>query len=411
MGPRRQATSARPFGGLKVADFSWAVVGPVITRYLAIYGATVVRIESSTRPDVIRTTPPFRDGGLTDLDCGAYFASVNASKLGIGLDLRHPKSHDVAKRIIAWADVVCESFRPGVTRKLGLDYDAVKAIKPDIIMVSASAQGQTGPHSGLPAYGAELVSLVGLTNLTGWPDRGPSQPFGAYTDMVGPRFGAAVVIAALEHRRRTGQGQHIDLSQYEAALRFLAPALLDYVANGVEATRQGNRSSQDAPHGVYRCRGEDRWCAIHVETGEQWPKLCQVIGEPQLTADPRFSTLDARKENEPLLDGIIEEWTKGRSADTVMGAMQEAGVPAGVVQTSRDIFRDPQLRHRRHYHRVKHPRIGWHRVESSAFQLSDVSARIGAGPCLRQHNEYFYKRVLGMTPEEYDALLCDGVFS
>jgi crotonobetainyl-CoA:carnitine CoA-transferase CaiB-like acyl-CoA transferase len=369
----------------------------------------VVRIESATRPDIIRMAPPFAEG-VVGLNRSGYFSNFNSDKYSVSLNLNHPRGPEVAKRIIAWADIVLEGFAPGVIDRWGLGYEELKRVKPDIIMVGSSNQGQTGPHAQHPGYGTQLVSMVGFTHITGWPDREPCQPYGAYTDVVTPRLGAAAIIAALDHRQRTGQGQYLDFSQFEASLHFLAPLLLDYWANGREARRQGNSHPQAAPHNAYRCRGHDRWCAIAVFTQEEWNFFCRVIGDPEWTRDTRFATPQARKENEEELDRLVETWTLERSAHEVMALMQSAGVGAGVVSSAQDLLDDPQLEHRHHFWKLDHPEMGPHLHDGPPFQLSRTPAELKMGaPCLGEHNEYIYKGVLGMSDDEFVELLMEGV--
>ncbi|TMA58167.1 MAG: CoA transferase [Deltaproteobacteria bacterium] len=256
------------FEGIKVADFAWVGVGPITTKYLADHGATVIRIESHTRPDVLRLAPPWRDG-QPGLNRSQFFASFNTSKYGITLDLSKPAAQELARKLVAWADVAVESFTPKAMRNWGLDYEQLRQVNPQLIMLSTCQQGQTGPHALYPGFGQLMASLSGYYHISGWPDRDPAPPYGAYTDFIAPRFAATVLMAALDYRRRTGIGQYIDLAQYEAALHFLTPALLDYQVNGRVLGREGNRSSRSAPHGAYRCQGEDRWLALSVSNDAQ----------------------------------------------------------------------------------------------------------------------------------------------
>lgn len=396
--------------GIKIADFSWVVVGSVVTRCLADFGATVVRIESATNPDILRVSPPFKDS-LPGLNRSGYFANYNANKHGLSLNLKHPKGLAVAKRLIAWADVVCESFTPGTMADWGLGYEDLKRIKPEIIMLSTCNLGQTGPLARQPGYGTQLVSLAGFTHLSGWPDRLPAQPYGAYTDTIAPHFAIAGIMAALDYRRRTGRGQYLDLSQLEAAIHFLAPVILDYTVNGQKWIRLGNRCSQAAPHGVYPCRGEDRWCAIAVFSDQEWQALCHIVGHAEWGHDPRFDTLSNRKQNEDELDRLIGLWTRERQAEEVIDLLQAAGVACGVVQTGEDIHEDPQLQHRRHLQVLHHPEIGLHSYDNQSFQLSETPSRLERpGPCLGEHTEYVCKEFLGMSDEEFVTLLNEGVF-
>ena len=306
--------------------------------------------------------------------------------------------------------MVVENFTPGTMEAWGIDYESLRRIKPDLIMLSTSNQGQTGPHSRHPGHGAILTSLAGFTHLTGWEDGEPCQPFGALTDFITPLLGAIALVGALEHRRRTGEGQYLDLSQYEASLLTLTPVMLDWFVNQHEAGRMGNRSPHAAPHGVYPCQGEDRWCAIAVESDEEWRALCQAIGRPELAHDPRFATIEGRQQHHDALDAIIAAWTSPRPAEEVMHTLQRHGVPAGAVHDPPHVLEDPQLRHRGHFQVLEHPIIGPQHYEVPPFRLSRTPAQLRmAAPCLGQHNEYIYREVLGIPEDEFVELLVEGV--
>jgi crotonobetainyl-CoA:carnitine CoA-transferase CaiB-like acyl-CoA transferase len=398
------------FKGVKVAEFAWVIAGPLTIKYLADYGAEVIHIESGTRADIMRVSPPYKDG-IPGVNRAAWWTDYNSNKYGVTLNLNHPRATEVVKRLVAWADVIAESFSPGVIDRWGLNYEEVKKTRPDIIYVSASIQGQTGPHCTLPGQGPHLTSLAGFTHLTGWGDREPSIPYGAYTDFIAPRFGAAALVAALDYRRKTGKGQYIDLTQYETAIHFLAPLVLSYTVNKQEYNRVGNRSDCAAPHGAYRCRGNDRWCVISVFTDEEWKSLCKVIGKQEWTKDPRFDTLGSRIQNADELDRLIEEWTVNHTPEEVMRLMQAAGVGAGVVQTTEDLRQDPQLKHRHHYQILNHSEIGRHAYDSLSFRLSKTPGALRMpAPCLGQHNEYVYTKILGMSDKEFVELMTQGVF-
>ena len=297
------------FEGIKVADFTWVGVGPITIKNLADHGATVVHIESHTHLDTLRMTPPFKDG-VAGVNNSAFMADYNTSKYGVSLDVNKPKGVEIARKLILWADVVAESFSPRAMAKWGLDYETIRKLKPDIIYYSASQQGHGGPHSGFIGFGMMMASLSGYAHLTGWPDRDPATPYGAYTDFISPFFGSAALVAALDHRRKTGVGQHLDLSQLECGLQLIAPVQMDYVLNGNEMIRDGNRDPRAAPHNAYPCLGNDSWCAIAVFTDEEWTSLCMVLNRPDIVRDPRFATLEARKANEDELDRLIGEWTR-----------------------------------------------------------------------------------------------------
>lgn len=400
----------QPFEGVKIVDFSWNATGPIATKNLALHGATVVRVESNARNDLSRFVPPY-PGGEPGLNRATFWTEFNINKYGMALNLNHPEGTEVAKRLVAWADIIAESFRVGQMAKWGLNYEKLREIKPDIIMFSTSMQGQTGPRAKNIGVGNVLVGMSGFNQILGYPGEDPLQPYGAYTDWMATRFGTVMLIAALEHRRRTGEGQFIDMSQYEASNQFLAPLFLDYQVNNRIAGREGNRCSHAAPHNVFPCRGEDRWCAVAAFDDGQWKNLCAVIGWPDLAADPRFATLLDRKRNEEALDKTISEWTVTLSAEEVMKRMQEAGVPAGIVATGEDLFNDPQLTYRGAFQTVEHPEIGKHAANGIGYSLSETPAEYKtSGPCLGQHTEYVCTQLLGMSDDEFVQLLTEGVF-
>ena len=398
------------FTGVKIADFTWYVAGPVVIKYFAEYGAQVIHVESSTRIDGFRSSPPFK-GESPAVNTSGLFATSNDNKYGITLNLKHQKGLGVAKRLVAWADVVAENFTPGTMERLGLGYDELKKINPRIIMFSTCNQGQTGPRRSQPGFGSHLTALAGFTSITGWPDRRPSVPWGPYTDYASIHLATFALTAALEYQHRTGKGQHLDLSQYESSVHLLTPLLMDYQVNGREFTRMGNRSQCAAPHGVYPCKGKERWCAIAIFSDDEWHRFCQVSKKHSWLSDPRFSTLTKRKENEDELDRLIGEWAKDFSAEELMLMLQSVGISAGIVENTKDLSEDPQLKYRHYFKELEHPEIGKYLCEGNAFSLSKTlpDFRMSA-PCLGDHNEYVYTKVLGMSDEEFTELLSEGVF-
>ncbi|MEK7848617.1 MAG: CoA transferase [Chloroflexota bacterium] len=396
--------------GLKVLDFTWVAAGPLLTKYLADHGAQVVKVESATAIDSARPAGPYKDN-IPGINRGGTFVGQNSSKYSLALDLNNPKQSEVTARLVAWADVVVEAFTPRTVERWGLGYEQLKKTRPDIVMVSCTSQGQTGPDAKQPGYGWLMNAMVGFAHLTGWPDREPSSPAAPYTDVVLPWFGVAALMAALDYRRRTGKGQHIDISHLETGLTFLRLPLLDYTANGREQTRRGNSSLNAAPHGVYRCLGDERWCAIAVHTEEEWQGFCRALGNPPWTRDPRFATLASRRENAAALDHLIEAWTQTRTPEEAMALLQSHGVAAGVVQSCQDILdKDPQLRHRGSFQRLRHSEIGECNHRGWPAHLSQTPARLRPAPCLGEHTEYVLTQVLGFSPEEFQELSQSGLF-
>lgn len=329
----------------------------------------------------------------------------------MALNLNHPEAIKIAKELMKWADVVIENFRPGVFEKWGFTYETIREINPQVILIRLSNMGHTGPYSGQRGTGGTLQSLAGFTYVTGWPDREPAPPFGAICDQYPPLLAAACIVSALLYRRLTGKGQYMEFSQLECSLLYLLPLFLDYQANGHILNRMGNRSLDRAPHGVYRCKGADRWCAIAVSTESQWQSFCEITGNQSLCEDKRFGTLSERKKNEDALDGCVEKWTETKSPEEIMTLLQAAGIPAGVVENVEDMFSDPQLQHRNHFVKLEHPELGSYSARNHAFRMSRTPAELKAAPCLGEHTEFVCREILGMNDETFINYLIDGVFN
>jgi crotonobetainyl-CoA:carnitine CoA-transferase CaiB-like acyl-CoA transferase len=397
-----------PLEGLKVADFAWVMAGPAGTRHLADYGATQVKIESTTKIDTARTLSPNLDS-VPGPERSGLFANVNTGKLGLTLNLMNPAGRELALKLVQWADVVTESYTPRAMKAFGLDYESLRKVKPDLIMLSSCLGGQTGPWAELAGFGSMGAQLAGFGELAGWPDSIPAGPFGAYTDYIAPKFTAAALLAALDHRRRTGEGQHIDLSQAECSQQFLTPAFLDLQVNGRVARRDGNRSPRFAPHGVFPTLGDDRWVAIAVETDEQWTRLRTALDDPDWAQAPALATAKGRLAAEQALERELATWTARRTQDEVESLLQQYGVPAFRVATSEDLSCDPQLAHRRHFVLAEHAEMGEIWVENSRFILSETPCEPRrAGPVYGQDNEYVLKDLLGLTDEEIVEYLALG---
>ncbi len=404
----RRTVPPRALEGIRVADFTWAGAGPVAAKTLSDHGAEVFKIEGKTRPEIMRAVGPHRDD-IVGLDRSGAFNQWATGKLSVTLNLAQPKGVEVAKRIVAQADIVVESFSGGVMKRMGLGYEELKKINPGVIMLSTCQMGQTGPRCALPGDGSNMTALSGFRHITGWPDRPPTNLF-TYTDFVAAHFNVLAILAALDYRRRTGKGQYLDMSQYENGLHLMAPLILDYVVNGRVADRMGNHHPHAAPHNAYRCRGKERWCAIAVFSDEEWQSFCKVIGNPAWTNRPEFNSLPLRKENEDELDRLIGEWTADHSAEEVMDMMQAAGVAAGLVENGEDLMEhDPQLRHRRLFRELDHPEVGKYRGLAHPFVLSKSPCELRRAPLLGEHSEFILKKVLGMTDDEVADLVIEGV--
>ncbi len=399
------------FDGLIITSFCWAIVGPLTMKFFADHGATVIRMETAKRPCTLRISTPYKDGE-PGINRSGYFNHFSANMYSFSLNMDSPQALEIVKRLVSRSDVVMENFTPGVMEKWGLTYDELKKVKPDIIMLRQSGFGLWGPYAQQPAFGMILAAMAGLPNFIGEPD-GIPLPVGVspYTDCISPRFAAAALIAALDYRNKTGKGQLLDLSQFETALYFIMPALLDGAVNGREPPRLGNSCPYAVPHGVYPCKGDDRWCSIAVHSDEQWANLCRVIGKTDYIDDPRFNTMRNRKQHEEIINELIIEWTINLTPEKVMDRMQAAGVPAGVVKNAAEISEDPQLRHRNLFWPIQHPDMGLFTHLGPSFELSKTPAQPRTpSPRLGEHTEYVCTRILGMTDKEFVELVGAGVF-
>jgi len=293
---------------------------------------------------------------------------------------------------------------------MGFGYEAVRKVRPDIIYLSSSMQGRGGPHSNYAGYGQNAVNLCGFTEVSGWPDRAPTAPYGAYTDYVCARFNALALIAALEYCRRTGKGQYLEQSQFETALHFFSPPIMDYRLNGRIIERDGNRLPNAAPHGVFQCKGDDYWIAISVLNEEQWQNFCLVTGNPSWATQDKFSSLSQRKKNEDELEKLISAWTLNYTAEQIETRLQDAGIPSNVVEKHADVYQDPQLKQRNYFVPLNHPVMGKQSFEpQSCFILSKTPRQINKpSPCLGEHNEYVFKELLKMSDEEIAEHIIDG---
>lgn len=413
----------RPFEGLKVLDFTWGGVGPFQGNWLAYYGAMIVRIESALRPDVTRqggnVNPKLMEKFAEELkdprkrlEFGPAFAVTHpVKKYGMSLNLNHPRAVEVFKQLAKWADVFIESFTTGTLEKRGLGWEDLHKINPRLIMHRTCGYGHTGSMASQPGYGQTVTSLTGFYTIAGWPDRLPVPVSSYYTDHLSPLFGGLALMAAIDYQQRTGQGQCTDQSQIESGINYLSPLVLDYAVNHREMALRGNSSPCAAPHGAYRCKGEDRWVAITVPTDKEWESFCKVVGNPAWTKDAKFSTLDGRIKNSAELDEHVNQWTANHTAEQVMNMMQKEGVAAGVVANAQDSESDPQLAVYDFFREIEHPYLGKQKFfHPPAFTLSDATAEVHRPVQLGEHTEYLCKEVLGMPAGEFESMKKEGVF-
>ena len=406
-GPR----TGEAFEGLRVADLSWVAVGPTISRAFADHGATVVRVESRRRLDVARTLAPWK-GDAKGVDDSIWYAHHNAGKLGLTLDLSTPDGVAAARRLIDWADVVIESFSPGTMGRLGLDYETVAATNPGLVMLSTSLLGQSGPMASFAGFGQQAVGLCGISTITGWPDRPPIPPMGAYTDVIAPKFGIAVVAAALLARERAGgRGQHIDLSQVEASIRFIEPLVLDETVNGRTAERPGLASPTACPHGAYALAGGgNRFVAVAVETEEQWRRL-RSITAPALDRFAADLDLAGRMAQREAIDRALSAWIAAQDGD-VAARLASDGVPAARAAKPAHVAHDPQLEHRGFFVPLEHRAMGRCDYEGLPTIFSAKRRPMHrAAPCLGEHTDHVLTELLGYDAADLDRLRAAGVLT
>lgn len=412
----------RPLDGIRVLDFGWVAVGPVIGSLLAEMGAEVIKIESSRRLDYCRLLPPTPsvrreppDGTpvAADLDMVSMFHNYNRGKLGITVDLRHPGAPALLRRLVARSDVVLENFSPGVLRRIGLHYEALREVRPDLVMISCSAAGQDGPWSELKTFAPSLSSLAGLEVLIGYPGE---RVLGAlaygYADPSNAHHGALAVLAALWHRQRTGQGQYIDMSQLEATVGLTVEPLMDWFMNGRVWGRQGNDHLSMAPHGHYPCRGDDAWVSIAVEDDSAWTRLVAALGDVPWAREPRFATLAGRRAHLAELDARLAEWTRERTGWEATEILQRAGVAAFPVYGLDEQAADPHFQARGLMARPEHPRIGPMQVYAHPIKLGATPGAVTAtAPMLGEHNDHVFRELLGLSAVEIERLRAEGVIA
>ncbi len=403
-----ESASTLPFAGMKFADFSWIGVGPITAKTFADHGALVVHIESENPIDRLRMVGPFKDD-IPGVNRCQFFGAFNTSKRSLQLNLKHPDGIAIAKRLLQWADVCLDSFTAGTMDALGLGYEVARKLNPGIIVASTCLLGQTGPAARLSGYGYHAAAISGFYEVTGWDDRPPAGPFNAYTDTIAPRFLATALMAALDHRRRTGEGQFIDQAQMESSLHFLTPELLNVQLTGINPRRAGNESPTASPHDVYPCMGRDEWCAIAVETDQQWRALRAVLGSPTWAMSSTLDTLAGRRAEQNLIDRELSAFSMQYPPRELMNRLQAAGVPAGMVQRSSDHMHDPQLAHRCFFRRLQHPEMGEVAYEGHQYRISGYdNGPIAPAPCLGEHSFEVLQEVLGMEDEAIVEVMSNG---
>ena len=408
-----------PLEGVKVADFSWFGAGPICAKHLASYGATVVRVESETRVDALRTIQPFAKD-KTGYNVSGYFNNFNAGKLDLTINLNMEKGQELAHRLVAWADIFLTNFTPRVVERWGLTYERVSVTNPRIIAAYQPMQGYDGPHKDFLGFGAVLTPITGYNHLSGFGNRLPTGLGSNYPDyVINPGHTLVAILAALRYRRRTGKGQRIECAQMESSVCPLAPAIFDYTVNGRVQERVGNGLPYAAPHNAFRCRplhegsaaiADECWLVIACFTDAEWEALVEAMGSPAWAKDGKFAGLSGRKEHEAELEQHVGAWTADKDAYELMEELQRRGVPAGFVQSAREMLADEHLKERGYYVYLDHPEAGRTAYDGPPFRLSKTPGELRSpAPLLGEHTEYVCKEILQLSDEEIADLLVAGV--
>lgn len=400
---------SQPFAGLKVADFAWVGVGPIISKFLADHGATVVRIESAKRPDVLRRSPPFKDR-KSDYNNSQFMANFNSSKRSLALDMSTAEGKKIAYQMLQWADVAVESFTPGTMDKFGLGWETVSKEHPGLIMVSTCLRGQTGPDRTLGGFGNQGAALAGLHAITGWSDRVPAGPYGAYTDFIAPRFGALCLTSALYEKKKSGLGQRIDLSQVEAGIQFIEPLVLDYTVNGNIALAGGFDSLSECPHGVYATGGVERYIAISATNTEQWRALVKAADLKQFT-DSKFDQFEQRLTAKAAINSALEQFCANKPPFELAIQLRAVGIPASVVLRPSDLYEDAHLLHRDFFVTLEHTKMGPTPYDGPATIYSATPPILSkAAPQIGEDTDFVLADILGMDAAEINRLKDTGIF-
>ena len=416
----------RPLDGVRVADFSWFGAGPIAGRTLADFGAEVIRVESEARVDGLRLGQPQKPG-MSGYNVCAYFNNFNAGKASLLLNMGAEGAREIALRLIERSDVFLSNLTPRVIERWGLTYEELREANPAIIAAYQPMQGTFGPHRDFLGFGAVLTPVTGISHLSGDPQRKPVGVGTNYPDYaINPGHTVIAILAALRHRRRTGEGQRIELAQLESVAAAMGPALLDYTANGRNQTRKGNRSSWMAPHAIYRCRDaargaphpdgsttRERWAAIAARSDAEWNALCVVAADAAFAADERFATLLGRREHEDTLNEQIGDWTAGWDAVELVETLQAAGVPAGVVQDAEDVCEhDLHLRQRGYYEYLDHPETGVSLYDGPIVKLHETPGELAApAPLFGEHTYRVATEILGYSAEEVAEITAASVLA
>ena len=402
--------NSAPLKGLRLTEFTSAWAGPYASCLLALLGMEVIKVETRTWLDHTRSRSFSTGRTFTNPDESDVFNNLNLNKKSVTLNLKKPKAVEIAKALAAKSDVVMENMRPGVMERLGLHYEAVRQVKPDIIYLSSSSCGQCGPEREYVGYAPTFAGLGGVSLNTGYEDRPPTAILGVI-DLRSATTAAGAIMAALVYHQRTGKGQYLDLASQEAIAVLNGEALMDYLLNNRVRTRRGNRDDAMAPHDCYQCAGDDNWISIAVACDEEWQSLCLAMNRPELVNDSRFAEREARLRNQVELDEIITSWTRKQDYYQVMELLQRVGVAATPSLSAKALFSDPHIREREIYRQVVHPVLGPNWVLAPPWRMSETPGGIRRhAPLMGEHNEEIFQGLLGMTSEELEVLEKEEVF-
>ena len=396
-----------PLQGVRVGDFCWVWAGPYSTMLLATLGAEVIKIEGHKRTDLTRHSVvwPLPDPAPHEVPVNQAMSlnSVNLSKKSVTFDLTKPEGMQLAKRLAAMCDIVVDNMRAGSMKRLGLGYEELRKLRPDIIVVSSSSRGQEGPQKDYAGYATIHHAIGGGAYITGYPDDAPCHSLGD-VDLMNATTTAFAALTALYHREQTGEGQFIDYSQCEGVSSLIGELLLGYEMNSQIPERMGNAHPKYAPHNVYRCWGVDRWLALEVHSDEEFSILARAMGKPELAEEPRFADMASRKKSESELDQIIEEWTGERDRDWLVNELCQAGLAAAPSRDERDLYADPHLQSRHAFVTVNHPELGKLDLVGIPWKMSDCEIAIRHAPLLGEHNDYVLRELLGLSEAEVTDL-------
>ena len=396
-----------PLEGFRIVDFGWVAAAPILGSLLTDMGAEIIKVETRKRPDTSRYSP---DNTTRDPERDPWFHCMNRGKLGITVDMTQPRGLTLLKELIKLSDAVVENFSPRVLKRYDLDYNSLRELKPDIVMLSLSSAGQFGPMSNVVTYGPSLNGIAGVDSLVGYCGEHVLGMQQAYADFIAAIHGAFALLAALYHHKNTGEGQYIDMAQLEALISVFPQAFMEYFMNDRVIGTLGNRHPTMAPHNNYRCKGEDKWISVAVNSEEEWKALCQALGEPSWTDQERFADKYSRWTNQEELDKLLSYWTINHTDYEAMDVLQKAGVAAAPCMDAEERYFDAHFQEREVYTEITHPISGTFVITNTPWKMSKSPNKIrGGAPMYGEHNDYVFGELLGLPQEEITRLIEEKV--